>query len=178
MVRIMGLFDGIDKAEVFERGRFFPPGFRGVVRVKRTISKETRASGIGFIVEFEVVRVDYPGKGYNPGDADNNVTKHELSPVLVGEKRTWFQKMSDKDVAFPAVLAWAAGLAGYASHEKDAIESCVAPGLGKDLNHATDNPAENGFTDLCVALATSDKKTKKGNDFTVHEWIPYEEVGS
>jgi len=160
----MGLFDGIDNAEVFERGRYFPPGFRGVVEVKRTISKETVKSGIGFIVEFEIVRVDRPGK-----------PDHELSPVVVGEKRTWFQKMSDKTVAFPAVLAWAAGVAGYAAHEKDAIESEVASGLGAVLNHATDNPADNDFVGARVIVETSHKLTRNKTDFTVHEWIPFED---
>jgi len=160
----MGLFDGIDQAEVFERGRYLPPEFRGVLEVKRTISKETKRSGIGFIVEFEVVSVERSGK-----------PDHELSPVIVGQKRTWFQKMSDKTVAFPAVLAWAAGVAGYEAHDKAKIEEEVASGLGDILNHATDNPADNDFVGALVAVETSQITTRNDREFTRHDWIPHED---
>lgn len=172
----MGLFDGINEAELFERGRYLPPGFRGVLEVKRTIAKETVRSGIGFIVEFEVVRVDRPGQGYNDGDAANNVPRHELAPVVRGEKRTWFQKMGDKTVAFPSIKAWAAAMSGYASHEKEAIENEVAPHLEGVLTHATDNPADNDFVGCRVEVETIAHKTKKsGSDFTIHNWIPWED---
>lgn len=171
----MGLFDGIAEAELFERGRYLPPGFHGVLEVKRTIAKETVRSGIGFIVEFEVMRVDRPGQGYNPGDADNKVDKHELAPVVKGEKRTWFQKMGDKTVAFPSIKAWAAAVSGYAAHEKDAIESEVAPHLESVLTHATDNPADNDFVGCRVEVDTSKTTTRNDREFTRHEWIPCED---
>lgn len=161
----MGLFDGINEAELFERGRYLPPGFRGVLEVKRTIAKETVRSGIGFIVEFEVVRVDRPG-----------LEGHDLAPVFQGEKRTWFQKMGDKTVAFPSIKAWAAAMSGYASHEKEAIENEVAPHLEGVLTHATDNPADNDFVGCRVEVETIAHKTKKsGSDFTIHNWIPWED---
>lgn len=171
----MGLFDGINEAELFERGRYLPPGFRGVLEVKRTIAKETVRSGIGFIVEFEVVRVDRPGQGYNDGDAANNVPRHELAPVVRGEKRTWFQKMTDLNVAFPAIKAWAAAIAGYEMHEKEAIDAEVAPELEGAMNRATENPSDNDFVGCLVKLETEATKTGKGLDFTHHNWAPYEE---
>ncbi len=171
----MGLFDGIGEAEIFERGKYFPPGFRGVLEVKRTIAKETVKSGIGFIVEFEVIEVARPGTGYNAGDEHNDkIVKHELAPVVVGEKRTWFQGMNDKTVAFPSIKEWAAAVAGYnPGTDKDAIEAEVAPELSKELGVATDNPADNDFCGQYVCVETSHKLTKKKNDFTVHVWTPY-----
>ena len=160
----MGLFDGIGEAEIFTRGKYMPPGFRGVLEVKRTIAKETVKSGIGFIVEFEVIEVNRPG-----------TKDHDLAPVVVGEKRTWFQGMKDKTVAFPAIKEWAAAMAGYQMHEKEAIDDEVSPELQNILTHATDNPADNDFVGVRVSLDTSHKKTKNDRDFTVHAWAAYVE---
>lgn len=154
----MGLFDGINEAEIFERGRFLPDNFRGVLEVKRTIAKETIRSGIGFIVEFEVIETNMP----------------DQSPV--GSKATWFQKMSDKTVAFPAIKAWAAACAGYEIHQKDDIEQEIAPHLADVLTHATDNPADNDFVGCLVRVETEQIKTRNDRDFTRHNWRPYDEA--
>ena len=161
----MGLWDGIENAEIFERGNYLPPGFRGVVEVKRTLAKETRKSGLAFIVELRVVEVD------SPGDED-----HELSPVREGEKRTWFQKMTNKDVAFPAVAAWAAACAGYDPTDKNAVKEAVMPHLRATMKHATDNPEDNDFVGVklrlsCVATITKEKQA----DFTRYDFSPYGE---
>jgi hypothetical protein len=157
----MGLFDGIGNAETFERGKFFPPGFRGVVVVERTIAKESVKSGVGFIVECRVVDVTRAGE-----------EGHEKSPVVVGEKRTWWQGMTDKTVAFPALKAWAAAMAGYTLDQTDEIENDVAPELERMMTEATNNPADNDLVGVSVNLETWNKKTKKGTDFTVHDWTP------
>jgi len=154
----MGLFDGIQDAEIFERGRFLPGGFRGVLEVKRTIAKETIRSGIGFIVEFEVVESNLPDQ------------------VQVGSKCTWFQKMSDRTVAFPAIKAWAAAVGGYHSYQKDEIEDEVAPELEGALTHATDNPADNDFVGCLVRVETDMIKTRNDRDFTRHDWQPYDDA--
>lgn len=177
----MSLFDGIQDAELFERGKFLSGKceackgkgvdsegkicqacegigkFRGVLEVKRTIAKETVRSGIGFIVEFEIVE-------------SNMRTAHP-----VGSKCTWFQKMSDKTVAFPAIKAWAAAVAGYQVHEREAIEADVSPMLEKTLTHATDNPADNDFVGVLVRVETEMIKTRNDKDFTRHDWQPYDE---
>lgn len=163
----MGLFDGIEKAEIFERGRYFPPDFRGVVEVKKTIAKDSIKSGLGFIVELEVVEVERPGK------AD-----HELSPVTVGEKRTWWQGMKDKTVAFPSIKEFVAALSGFERHEKKAIEESVSPVLSGVLDHATENPDANDLVGCRLRLETSHKLTKNKSDFTIHTWGPYTEEAS
>lgn len=163
----MGLFDGIENAEIFERGKFLPPGFAGVLEVKRTLSKDSLKSGVGFIVEFAVAQVDRPGQ-----------PDHELSPVVLGEKRTWWQGMTDQTVAFPACLEFMAALSGYQRHEKDAIEAGVKPHVRETLNHAVKNPDENDLIGCQVRLETSHKITKKGSDFTVHTWSPHEDPGT
>lgn len=164
----MGLFDGAGDAPLFDRGRFLPSGFKGVLEVKRTIAKESVKSGVGFICEFEVISVE------RPGDPEN-----ELSPVREGEKRSWWQGMTDKTVAFPSLKAWAGAVAGYAPHEKEAIEEAIGGAtLGDMLNEATEHPAENDFVGAWVGCETHMIQTKKGNDFTVHNWFPYVEDGT
>ena len=146
----MGIFDGIGDAELFDRGKWLCgkcPGcaatglvdgkvcpackgfgsFRGVLEVKRTIAKETRNSGLGFIVEFEVIETNMSGE-------------HPIS-----SKCTWFQKMGI-DGAQSSVKAWAAACCGFASHEKNRILTELSPHLAKMLEHATDNPADNDLT--------------------------------
>lgn len=153
----MGIFDGIGDAELFERGKFLVGNFRGLLEVKRTIAKETRNSGTGFIVEFEVHET-------------NNPAEHAK-----GSKCTWFQKMG-VDGAQSSVKAWAAAVCGFASHEKDRIEKELSPHLAQTLEHATDNPADNDLTGQFVRVETMMVVTKKGNDFTRHDWSPYDET--
>lgn len=149
----MGLFNGIADAEIFERGTYFSPGFDGVVKVEKVIAKRTRASGDAFIVEMRVVD--------GGTDSDPN-----------GSKRSWFQKMIDSDIAFPAIKAWAAACAGYAPNEKDAIETEVAPALEDALEAAVTNPGDNDFVGAFLHLTTTQVKTKNDRDFTRHDWAP------
>jgi hypothetical protein len=150
----MGLFDGIGEAELFERGKFLPGDFFGVLEVARTIAKETVKSGVGFIVEFRVIETNMPDK------------------VQIGSKVTWFQKMTDKTVAFPAIKAWAAACSGYQSHETEKIDAEVSPELTRVITHATENPGDNDFTGCRVRVQTEQVKTKKNLDFTRHDWSP------
>ena len=152
----MGLFDNIGSAELFERGKYLPPDFVGVLQIKKTIAKETRRSGTGFIVEFEVV-------------------ESNREDVPVGGKCTWFQGMTDKTVAFPSIKEFCAAVAGYdPSTQKEEIDAEVSPVLEEMLTTATTNPADNDLTGCNVAVETFNKKTQKGSDFTVHRWKPAE----
>lgn len=148
-------WDGIGEAESFERGKYVPGDFVGVLEIKKTIMKETIKSGIGFIVEMQVIETNMP-------DA-----------MPEGSACTWFQKMSDKTVAFPAIKSWAAAVAGYHSHDKAAIEAELAPELSNVMLMATDNPADNDFVGQTVRLETHMIKTRNGRDFTVHTWGPH-----
>ena len=155
-----GPFSGISDAEIFERGKYMKGGFRGAVEVVRTVLKQTRASGIAFIVELRVVETNMP----------------EDHPV--GSKGTWFQKMSDASVALPSIKAWAAACGGYHAHEKDEIEKEVEPELEAMLENATKagNETNNAFTGIVLALETEQIKTKNDRDFTRYDFSPYEDA--
>lgn len=160
----MGLFDGVGDSEMFERGRFMPPGFRGVLEIKKTIAKESVKSGTGFIVEFEVIEVHAPGE-----------EGHENSPVIEGEKRTWWQGMRDKTVAFPSLKAWACATMGHRAEQRAEIDEAFGGTKLRDmLNKATESPAENDFVGAYVEIATHEIITQKNKSkFTVHNWAPY-----
>ena len=155
----MGLYDGINSAELFERGRYLPGGFRGKLRVLRTMTKETRAKGPGFIVEFEVI--------------ESNLAAPEQFPP--GAKCTWFVKLANKDTAFPAIKAFVAALCGFQVHQKQEIETNVSPRLQQIVETATANPDRPGVNPLlgiAVGLETVMVQTKAGGDFTRHDWSP------
>lgn len=167
----MGLFDGLDTAEVFERGNFFPPGFRGKLEIKKTIAKKVRKGYNALIVEFKVLEVHAPGDGYNEGDEENGVAKHPLAPVRVGEKRTYFQKLDNRDVALPAILSFGAALVNVPLHDAEGLKK-MAPGFSAALDAATDSPAENDLIGETVNVSTRHTLTLAKKDFTLHEWSP------
>lgn len=150
----MSIFNGIENAEIFERGKYLAGGFNGVVECQRTLTKETIKSGIGFIVEFKIIETNLP-------------EEH-----AVGSRATWFQKMGDKTVAFPAVKAWASAMAGYHPHQKQEIENEVAPHLSETLAAATENETDNVFTGVAVRVSTETVITRNGREFTRHQWAP------
>lgn len=150
---IMGVWDGIEDAETFERGNYIKGGFIGIVEVKKTLVKQTRASGPAFIVEMEVI--------------ETNMEEHP-----VGQKVTWFQKLTDKDVAFPSVAEWAAAVGGIDPTDKKAVKEDVSPVLKEAMDQATESPTNNDFTGQRVRLQTAQVKTKNDRDFTRHTWMP------
>lgn len=150
----MGLFDGIEEAEIFERGRFLPPGFVGVLEVKRTLAKDSIKSGVGFIVEFKVI-------------------ESNLETVSVDSKATWWQGMKDRTVAFPSIKEFIAVLSGFERHQKKEIEAEVSPSIRSVLDHATKHPDDNDLIGCRICVETANKRTKNDRDFTMHLWSPY-----
>lgn len=147
------IWDGIEDAEIFERGNYVKPGFDGIVEMRRTIAKSTLKTGLAFIVEMRAL--------------ESNLTDHP-----VGSKLTWFQKMTDKTVAFPAVKAWVAACLGLEAHQKEEIERDVSPHVKELMKQATDNPDANDFVGIKLRLRTTQVKTQKGLDFTRYDFSP------
>jgi hypothetical protein len=151
-------FDGIEDAQVFERGSFFPPDAVFYLKVHRMLVKGTRKSGPAFIAEFEVLYSTHPD-------------------VNVGAKKSWFQKLTDKEVAFPAIKEFMGALLGYSPDEKEEWKTFSGQ-LREILNEAggfegkaEDHPLH-GET---VKVSTWQKKTQNDKDFTVHDWATWAE---
>lgn len=149
------IWDGIENAQIFDRGKYVKANFSGVIVVRSTIAKTTRAQGLAFIVEMEIL--------------ETNMSEEHA----VGSKATWFQKMSDKQVAFSAVLEWAAACIGVRANEKDRIESEVRPVIKELMDYATTNPTNNEFVGTKLRLDAVATKTKKDSDFTRYDFTPY-----
>jgi hypothetical protein len=149
----MGFFEGIEKAQISERGKYLPPNFAGTLKIKRTLYRETLKSGPAFIVEFEVV-------------ASN------LDTTPVGSECSWYQSLRDRTVADPAIKAFAAACAGYHRTQRAEIEAEVAPNLDEMLTDCCQSPDDNALTGTLVDVRTWTKKTQKGLDFTAHDWSP------
>jgi hypothetical protein len=163
MIQTGSVWDGIEKANVYERGRFFEAGFNGIVRVSKTIYKQTRAKGVAFIVELDVEETNMP----------------DQHPV--GSKGSWYQSMNDKDVAFSAVLEWVAACLEIGKHQKEEIEQ-LKTGKNEEtgklvlielLDHAINAPDTNEFVGTRLRLSTRMRKTKANTDFTVYDFTPF-----
>lgn len=148
----MGLFSGIEKAEISEKGKYISPGFVGKMRVRRTLAKDSIKSGLAFIVEFDVLE-----------------SNHDDHPV--GSSATWYQKMMDKTVAFPAIKAFVAAASGVNLGDREAMAEINAE-MESILDEATTNETSNALVGQEVKLETFSTKTKKGHDFTRHNWLP------
>lgn len=151
----MSIWDGLENTETYERGNYMKPGFIGVVEITKTILKETRAVGPAFIAEMKVVK--------------SNMDEHPP-----GQKVSWFQKLTDKDIAFPSIAEWAAAVGGVDPANKEAVKQLIAEELKQVMEEATDNPQDNAFIGQQVALETVQVTTKNDRLFTRHNWSPVE----
>jgi len=160
MIQTGSIWDGIQSANIYDRGRFAEPNFSGTVRVSKTIYKQTRAKGVAFIVELDV--------------EESNLEAHP-----VGSKMSWYQSMNDKDVAFSAVLEWVAACLGFEKHHKEDIEQ-LKTGKNSEgklvlielLDEAITKPDANEFIGTRLRLSTRLRKTKENKDFTVYDFAP------
>lgn len=152
----MSLFEGIADAEVFEQGNYFEPGGKYRLMVNRILLKDTQRSGMGFIVEFKVLRSSLPDKH------------------AIGSKGSWFQGMTDKKVALPAIKEFMAALCKVNLNnpeEKEEFNSSIEEILKEATAEFEGGPEKHPFHGMQVDLETWSKVTQKGNDFTVHKWI-------
>lgn len=146
-------FDGIEDANVFDRGAYLPPDGTYALKVIKMLVKTTRKSGPAFIAECEVIHSTHP----------------EIKP---GMKRSWFQKLSDTDVAYPAIMEFMGALLGIDRDDKEAWGNfksnlrAVMNEAGNFEGKAEDHPLH-GET---VKVSTWQKETNNGKEFTVHDW--------
>lgn len=152
------LFKGLKNASIFERGVFLQPGVYDL-EIDKVITKRTRKSGDGLIVEFKVLTTT---------DEKNHPAK---------SKATWFQKMTDVDVAFGAIKLFLYAVLGYNysdPEDKAKIAAEVDPVIEGLMGEAVGD--DQPLRGRRVRVRTYMKKTAlKQADFTVHDWQPYED---
>ena len=146
-------FEGIEDAKVFDRGAYLPPDGIYALRVIRMLVKQTRRAGPAFIAEHEVIYSTHP----------------DIQP---GAKRSWFQKLQDKEVAYPAIKEYMGALLAIDRDDKDAWKEFEGQ-IRDILNEAANfegKPEDHPLHGETVKVTTWQKTTKSGNEFTVHDW--------
>jgi hypothetical protein len=151
------MWDKIDSADVNERGQYFPPGFRGRVRIERSIMKPTRKDGDAFIVTLEVL-------------------ESNLAEVAVGSRRSWYQSFKDQILGSSAAKEFFCCLAGVNAGVKSEVDAHISPIAARVGMAATG--AGNALMGMIVDLETFTKTTNQGKLFTVHKWTPVASVAA
>lgn len=149
----MGIFSGIDKAVISERGKWIVPNFVGALRIRRTVVKDSIKHGLAFIVEFDVI-------------GSNLLEDHPIKSSV-----TWFQKMSDKTVAFPSIKAFVAAASGIFPGDRLAMDE-INREIENILEEACVNETSNALVGQEVRVETFATTTQKGHPFTRHNWLP------
>lgn len=145
------LLTGIGDAPVFEKGKFHEPGkYRSVIR--KTLIGPTQKSGVCLIVELEVVRCSNPA--HPPGD-----------------RTTWIQKMTDRNVALPAMKEFFMAALGLVPSDKDDQEK-IRPHLETLARKCQTEPTATDFCGREIDYEVVVVMTKKGTPFNRHKWMP------
>lgn len=166
-------FPGLNNAPVFEKGNPLKPGTFDL-EVVQVISKKTNKIGDALIVEFKILN--------NYGHPDHKI----------GDKVSWFQKLIDTNVAFPAIKAFLIATLGYDyRNQKAEVDAKIAPNLEGLLIEAIQagNTPGKGLNGSKVHVSTFHKETKpkpvvvqtpqgpqtqmQSGTFTVHDWSLY-----
>lgn len=147
----------VGQAQVFGRGRYLKDG-RYTLRFLKMYTIETRKSGHALVAEFNV-------------ESSNN------DEIPEGTKRNWYQSLGDKDIAFPAVKEFMLSLLNVDQEDEDEMEEFDSK-LDVRLEKYSDSKWQNldakkhplhGRLINCECYI---KETKKGGEFTVHDWSP------
>lgn len=169
----MGIFSGdaatgrkgLAQGQVFERGTYLtanPGGSAYDLEIVKCIGKKARKAGESFIVEFRVLSArDLAPQDFGPGAAQVR------NPV--GSKATWFQKLSDADIAFGAIKEFLYAVGGF-----DDIRAASAA-MDSTIEQTADAAVStaNILAGRKVHVETQMVKTQAGKDFTRHTWSPY-----
>ncbi len=148
-------FSGLNNAPVFEKGNPLKPGTFDL-QITRVIAKQTFNKGPALIVEFEILNAY--------GHPDHRA----------GDKVGWYQGLIDPSVALPSIKSFMIAALGYDyKTQKKEVDEKIAPELEGLLTEAINNGSLNKEK---IHVTTFQKKTKKGTDFTVHEWAPFKKV--
>jgi hypothetical protein len=147
--------------------------------ISRCILKSSQSSGDGLIVEVDIL-TSAPTGELHPD------THQPFVPLPAGTDGTWWQGLTDKNVALPAIKSFVFAVLnlGLLDPRRTWLEQPV-PGsehwrcnktrrpmalIESLMIWATEEP--NIFQGLFLHLDTKFTKTKKGGPFTIHNWHP------
>jgi hypothetical protein len=182
----MSIFIGLGTAPTFEKGTFFNAGSAHDVMVRKTILKESQQSGLGFIAETDILTSAATGEVHPD-------TRVPFVPLPAGIDGTWWQSMTDTKIALPAIKVFIMAVLGLDTNDprRGMLEQLI-PGSEawqiqdeKGRIFVSGRPLAliesvslwatseaNVLSGLYVHLDTKYTKTRKGGDFTIHNWSP------
>jgi len=143
----MGVFDGMNSAEVYGKGKYFKPGVY-VCKVTRVQLITTRKKDDAFIVDFEI-------QAAAPGDSGE--------PSAVGTSAAWFQSFEYKESALGKIKEFLAAVL-------QVDPSTAPPGMTYEELATAAVGEDNPLAGALVCVETFMTKTKSGNDFTQHRF--------
>jgi hypothetical protein len=160
------LFRGLREAKTFERGTFLKEGIYEV-RVKRAIFKKTRVKGDAFIMEFTVEKSNYEEAKKKAiaafGSSPYNLQDLEkVLPNQPGTTASWYQSLSDPDIGFGELKAFAASILGHKPEDPEFVEAVEG-----FMNAVVSDGVIN---EELIPVETTMTKTKSEKDFTRHKW--------
>jgi hypothetical protein len=173
------IWSGLGNAPIFESGTFFNPGSIHDVQIGRCLLKQSRESGLGFIVETDILT------SQATGEIDDK-TRLPFIPLPAGMAGTWWQGMTDKAVALPAIKQFVHAVLslGPSDPRRQMLEQMV-PGSDRWRCNRTGRPMPlieslmlwaqgeaNVLQGIFLHLETKYHRTQKGRDFTIHTWTP------
>ena len=171
-----GIFDGLGKAEVFEKGSFLNPGYY-VVAVQRVMAKKSRESGVGVIGELDILQSTFRPQV----DPKNQGRTWQNTPA--GVPGTWWQGM-EIDGALGSIKGFMRAMLGLrvASHPNECAElESYPPGLvdrygrpvnmGENLmNMVVSQENVHSVGSWSTWSVSSSRRRSGESDFTVYHW--------
>lgn len=166
MSNTSNLFAGLKNAKTYDRGVWLKPGTYEI-RVKRAIYKKTRTKGDAFILEFTVEKSSYETEKQKAlaalaGQSFSLAELDKILPNAAGTSASWYQSLQDMDIGFGSLKGFAANILGEKPEDPEFIEAVEG-----FLNAVVNEGVING---CLVPVEVVMVKTKKGEDFSRHNW--------
>lgn len=157
-VNVAAVLSGLNQAKEFEQGQYFTEPGTYNCEIKRCLLKRSQASGAPvFIVELQVkdILISPPEEQIIVNGQVQMVTPKGAPKV--GESRSWVQKLSDTNIAFPALKSfYLAAVAPKTPEERVKAEAATEAVLDQATSEA------NILAGCVVKVTVIKKTTKKG----------------
>lgn len=151
----MGLFEGIETAQIGKGGFYFKDGSY-IVDIVQVITQKDRKGQAMFIVEAAIAW------------SDNNERRAGMVP-------SWVVKMS-WDAALGHIKGFLAACNGVDPNDDVAVKTLFTDSQGRDITQATAEfvvSSDNPYAGVRVALEVTTVNTKSGGEYSLHKWKPH-----
>jgi hypothetical protein len=144
----MGIFDGINEAPVFEKGRKLPDGSDSLVVIDKCqlIRSQQKKGSDVFVCEYTV---------------------EESNKAEIGGRYSWTQFMNDQNVAFPALKQFVLAIFGC-DLQKDQIQYREVEGRTNEILTAA--VTRDYLKGQKVRVSVHNKRTQNDRDFLAHNF--------